>query len=78
MCYGVKVVLVRSQIVGLIRRTNDDGNKLLMTINTSSCKLQKRNRYDYINSVVATHLRNEPAPSILPQEELFVPDKIAA
>ena len=26
----------------------------------------------------AAHLRNESAPSILPQEELTVPDKIAA
>ncbi|HEY5141318.1 MAG TPA: IS66 family transposase, partial [Methylococcales bacterium] len=36
----------------------------MMTI-TTTCKLQKRNRYDYINSAVAAHLRNEPAPSIL-------------
>ena len=49
----------------------------MMTI-TTTCKLQKRNRYDYINSAVAAHLRNEPAPSISYQEELTVPDKIAA
>ena len=29
----------------------------MMTV-TSTCKLQKRNRYDYINSAVAAHLRN--------------------
>jgi transposase len=49
----------------------------MMTV-TTTCKLQQRNRYDYINSAVAAHLRNEPAPSILYQEELTVPDKIAA
>ena len=49
----------------------------MMTV-TTTCKLQQRNRYDYINSAVAAHLRNEPAPSILYQEKLTVPDKIAA
>ena len=49
----------------------------MMTV-TTTCKLQQRNRYDYINSAVAAYLRNEPAPSILYQEELTVPDKIAA
>jgi len=50
----------------------------MMMMVTTTCKLQKRNRYDYINSAVAAHIRNEPAPSILYQEELSVPDKIAA
>jgi len=50
----------------------------MMMMVTTTCKLQKRNRYDYINSAVAAHIRNEPAPSILYQEALSVPDKIAA
>jgi transposase len=41
----------------------------MMTV-TTTCKLQKRNRYEYINSAVDAHLRNEPVPSILSQEEL--------
>jgi hypothetical protein len=49
----------------------------MMTV-TTTCKLQKRNRYDYINSAVDAHLRNERGTSILYQEELSVPDKIAA
>ncbi|MFI3136708.1 MAG: IS66 family transposase [Methylococcaceae bacterium] len=49
----------------------------MMTV-TATCKLQNRNRYDYINSAVDAHLRNKPVPSILYQEESTVPDKIAA
>jgi len=49
----------------------------MMTV-TTTYKLQKRNRYNYINSAVAAHLRNEPAPSLLYQEELTAPNKIAA
>ena len=49
-----------------------------MMTGTTTCKLQHRNRYDYINSAVDAHLRNAPVPSILYQEELTVPDKIAA
>lgn len=71
MCYGEKAVLAHSRIEG------DLFVERMMTV-TTTCKLQKHNRYDYINSAVDAHLRNKPVPSILYQEELTVPDKIAA
>jgi len=40
-----------------------------MMTTTTTCKLQKRNRYDYITSAVTAHLKNEPIPSLLPTEE---------
>jgi transposase len=40
----------------------------MMTV-TATCKLQKRNRYDYITTAVSSYLKNEPAPSLLPENE---------
>jgi transposase len=70
-------VLWRKNSFGAQSNRGDSFVERMMTV-TSSCKLQKHNRYDFINSAVAAHLRNEPAPSLLPQEELTIPDKIAA
>ncbi len=41
-----------------------------MMTTTATCKLQKRNRYDYITAAVVAHLKNEPVPSLLPAKEL--------
>jgi len=49
-----------------------------MMTTTATCKLQNRNRYDYITAAVVAHLKNEPVPSLLPAEELIKPTKIAA
>ena len=49
----------------------------MMTV-TTTCKLQKRNRYDYITEAVAAHLKNEPIASLLPVEEIADPIKLAA
>jgi hypothetical protein len=49
----------------------------MMTV-TTTCKLQKRNRYDYITAAVAAHLKNEPIPSLLPTNEDFDVVKLAA
>lgn len=40
----------------------------MMTI-TTTCKLQNRNRYDYLTEAVVAHQKGEPIPSILPAEE---------
>ncbi len=40
-----------------------------MMTTTTTCKLQKRNRYDYITAAVAAHMADEPIPSLLPAEE---------
>jgi transposase len=45
---------------------------------TTTCKLQKRNRYDYITVAVAAHLKNENIPSLLPTEEIIEATKLAA
>jgi len=49
-----------------------------MMTTTATCKLQNRNRYDYISAAVVAHLKNEPAPSLLPAEELTKPMEKAA
>ncbi len=49
-----------------------------MMTTTTTCKLQKRNRYDYITAAVATHLKNESIPSLLPTEEFIEAVKLAA
>ncbi len=49
-----------------------------MMTTTTTCKLQKRNRYDYITAAVAAHLKNEPIPSLLPTEEIVDALKLAA
>ncbi len=45
---------------------------------TTTCKLQKRNRHDYITAAVEAHLKNEPAPSLLPVEDTTDFIKLAA
>jgi len=46
---------------------------------TATCKLQGRNRYDYITAAVAAHLKNEAVSSLLPSQELIAePIKLAA
>ena len=40
-----------------------------MMTTTTTCKLQDRNRYDYITAAVVAHLKDEPIPSLLPAEE---------
>ena len=49
-----------------------------MMTTTTTCKLQKRNRHDYITEAVASHLKNEPAPSLLPTNKDIEPIKLAA
>jgi len=49
----------------------------MMTAATT-CKLQNRNRYDYLTATVVADLKNEPAPSLLPAEELTKPMEKAA
>lgn len=49
----------------------------MMTV-TTTCKLQNRNRYDYITAAVAAHLKNESIPSLLPANEDFDAVKLAA
>lgn len=47
---------------------SERGNQFIermMTI-TATCKLQKRNRCDYITQAVAAHLKNEAIPSLIP------------
>jgi len=48
------------------------------TTTTTTCKLQKRNRYDYITAAVSAHLKNEPIPALLPTEEIVETTKLAA
>lgn len=58
---------------------SDRGNlfvERMMTV-TTTCKLQKRNRYDYITSAVDAHFRNESPASLLPHD-VTISDKIAA
>jgi len=45
---------------------------------TTICKLQKRNRYDYITEAVASYLKNEPILSFLPENKNIYPIKLAA
>ncbi len=40
-----------------------------MMTTTATCKLQNRNRYDYVTEAVSAHLKNESIPSLLPVEE---------
>ncbi|NOR81304.1 MAG: IS66 family transposase [Methyloprofundus sp.] len=49
-----------------------------MMTTTTTCKLQKRNRYDYITAAVAAHLKNEQVPSLLPTKEVADSVKLAA
>lgn len=49
-----------------------------MMTTTTTCKLQKRNRHDYLTAAVAAHLKNEPIPSLLPTEEVADHVKLAA
>ncbi len=49
-----------------------------MMTTTATCKLQNRNRYDYITSALKAHLKNEPVPSLLPAEALTESAKLAA
>ena len=49
-----------------------------MMTTTTTCKLQRRNRYDYITAAVAAHLKNEPIPSLLPIEKTVEAVKLAA
>lgn len=37
-----------------------------MMTTTATCKLQGRNRYDFITTAVAAYVKNEPVPSLLP------------
>lgn len=45
---------------------------------TTTCKLQNRNRYDYITAAVDAHLKNESIPSLLPANKDFDAVKLAA
>ncbi len=45
---------------------------------TTTCKLQKRNRHDYITAAVEAHLKNEPALSLLSIEDTTDFIKLAA
>ncbi len=49
-----------------------------MMTTTATCKLQKRNRHNYITSAVVAHLKNEPVPSLLPAETLTESATLAA
>lgn len=49
-----------------------------MMTTTTTCKLQKRNRYDYITAAVAAHLKNEQIPSLIPANSDIEPIKLAA
>ena len=49
-----------------------------MMTTTTTCRLQKRNRHDYITAVVDAHLKNEPVPSLLPTDEIVEAVKLAA
>ena len=40
-----------------------------MMTTTTTCKLQGRNRYDYITAAVVAHLKDKSIPSLLPAEE---------
>jgi len=45
---------------------------------TATCRLQKRNSLEYMTAAVSAYLRNEPAPSLLPNSEVLPPVKMAA
>jgi transposase len=49
----------------------------MMTV-TATCKLQERNRYDYITSAVTAYMKNELAPSLLPSEQMISQINLAA
>ncbi|MCK5872519.1 MAG: IS66 family transposase, partial [Methylococcales bacterium] len=49
-----------------------------MMTTTTTCKLQNRNRHDYITAAVAAHLKNEPIPSLLPTKKIVEALKLAA
>jgi len=50
-----------------------------MMTTTATCKLQGRNRYDYITAAVTAHLKNEAVSSLLPSQELIAdPIKLVA
>lgn len=60
---------------------SERGNEFVerMMSTTATCKLQGRNRYDYITQAVAAYLKNEPVPSLLPPNESYSPSlKLAA
>lgn len=50
---------------------SERGNRFVerMLTTTASCRLQKRNSLDFVTSAVEAHLKNEPAPSLLPVTE---------
>ena len=70
-------VLWRKSSFGTQSERGDQYVERMMTV-TATCALQGRNRYDYITSAVTAHLRNEPAPSLLPVENMPATDKLTA
>jgi hypothetical protein len=70
-------VLWRKSSFGTQSERGDQYVERMMTV-TATCALQERNPYDYITSAVTAHLRNEPAPSLLPVENTPATDKLAA
>lgn len=52
---------------------SERGNEFVerMMSTTATCKLQGRNRYDYITQAVAAYLKKELVPSLLPTNESY-------
>jgi len=72
MYYDAKIVLGLNQ--------SERGNLFVerMMTATTTCKLQNRNRYDFITAAVVAHLKNKPIPSLLSIEVVVEPVKLAA
>jgi transposase len=58
-------VLWRKSSFGSQSKRGNSFIERMMTV-TATCKLQKRNRYDYVTAAVNAHLKHEPVPSLLP------------
>lgn len=70
-------VLWRKNSFGTQSTRGDRYVERMMTV-TATCKLQDRNRYDYITSAVMAYMKNEAAPSLLPTKKIPTQTNLAA
>ena len=49
-----------------------------MMTTTTTCKLQGKNRYEYVIAAVDAYFKNQPAPSLLPTEQKSEYEGLAA
>jgi transposase len=59
---------------------SERGNRFVerMMTTTATCKLQGKNRYEFLTSAVGAYFKNQPAPSLLPVQQKSDYERLAA